>query len=60
MMEYTAVTAEQHNPRPQQIKTSTNAPAMGTKTKEDKLLTLRRPQIYRNLQEDTLASTANP
>ena len=58
-MESTAIVAGQHNPRLQQMSTSTNAAATDTKTKEEKLLTFGRPQVDRNLQQDTFASTAN-
>ena len=38
----------------------TNAAAVQAETKEKKLLTLGRPQVGRDLQQDTLTSTANP
>ena len=39
---------------------SPNAAAKDTEKKGEKLLTLGRPQVGRDLQQDTLASTANP
>ena len=39
---------------------SPNAATVDTETKEKKLFTLKKPQIDRNLQWDTLISTANP
>jgi len=59
-MESTVIVAEQHNPRLQKMRTSPNAPAVDTETKEEKLLTFRRPQVGSDLQGDPFASTANP
>jgi len=59
-MEGTAIIEKQHNPRLQQMRTSTNAAAANTETKEEKPLTLRRPQVGRDLQQNTLTSTASP
>jgi len=58
-MESAAVTAEQQSPRLQQAKTCSNATAMGTETKEKKLLAFRRSQAHRDTQQDPLASTTN-
>jgi len=44
----------------QQMRTSPNAAAVDAKTKEEKLLTSERSQVGKDLQRDTLASTANP
>ena len=41
------------------MKTSPNAAAVDAKTKEEKRLTFRKPEIGRNLEQDTLTSTAN-
>ena len=59
-MESTAIIAGYQSPRQQQVRISPNAAAVYTETKEKKLLTLRRPQVGRDLQQDTLASTTNP
>jgi len=58
-MESTAIITEWHNARLQQMKTSPNAAAVDPKTKEEKRLTFRKPEIGRNLEQDTLPSTAN-
>jgi len=39
---------------------SPNEAAVDTETKKKKLLTFRRSQVGRELQQDTLVSTANP
>ena len=44
----------------QQTRTSPNAAAVNTKTKEENLLTIGRPQVDWDLQQDTFTSTANP
>ena len=46
--------------RLQQVRIHSDMTAIGTEIKEKKLLTFRRPQIYRYLQRDTFSSTANP
>jgi len=56
VIESTAIVAGQHNPRLQQMRTSTNAAATDTKTKEEKLLTFGRPQVGRDLQQNALTS----
>ena len=43
MKESTATTAQRHNPRLEQIRTSLNVAAIGTETKEEKVRTFRRP-----------------
>lgn len=43
-MENTAIVAEWHNPNLQEMRTSPNAAAIGTETKEENLLTSGRPQ----------------
>jgi len=55
-MESTAIIVEWHNPRPQQTRTSPNAAAADTETKKLKLLTFGRPQVHRDLPQDTLTS----
>jgi len=57
-MESTAIKAEWRNPRLQQMRT--NHSKTNTETKEEKQLTFRKPQMYRELQGDTLTSTASP
>ena len=52
--------AKWHNLRLQQMRTSPNAAAVDTETKEEKLLTFGRILVGRDLQQDTLISTANP
>jgi len=42
------------------VRASPNSTAMHTETKEKNLLTLGRLQVCRDLQQETLASTANP
>jgi len=42
-------TAEQHNPRLQQMRTSPNTEAMDAETKEEKLLTLGMPLVDKDL-----------
>jgi len=42
------------------VRISSSAADMDAETKEKNLLTLGRPQVGRDLQQDTLASTANP
>jgi len=42
------------------MQTSPNTAAIGVEAKEEKLPTFRRPQVSKDLQQDTLASTANP
>ena len=59
-MESTAIIAGWHSPRLQQIRTSLNAAAVDAETKEENLLTFRRPQAGRDLQRDTVTSTATP
>ena len=59
-MESPAIVAEWHDPKLQQMRTSPNAAAIDTETKEEKLLTSGRPHISRDLQQDTLTFTANP
>ena len=51
MIKITATIAGWHNLRLQQMRTSPNVAAIATETKEEKLLTLRRPQIGRDLQQ---------
>jgi len=58
-MERTAIMGWQ-SPRLQQIRISPSAAAMNTETKEKRQFTLRRLQAHRDLQRDTLTSTANP
>ena len=58
MMESTAIIGERHNSGLQQIRTRPNAAA--TVTEEEKLLTFGRHPVGRDLQQDPLASTANP
>lgn len=60
MMESTAIIAGWQNLCMQQMRTSPSAALMDTETKEEDLLTLRRPQVVKDLQQDTLVSTANP
>ena len=51
-IESTAKTAEQQGPRLQQVRTCSNATAVGTEMKEEKkLLTFRRPQTDRDIQQ---------
>lgn len=50
VMESIAIVAEQHNPRLQQMRASPNAATMDAETKEEKLLTFRRPLLHRDLQ----------
>lgn len=50
VIESTAMTAEQQGPRLQQVRTYSNATAIGTENKGKKLLTLGRPQVQRDLQ----------
>jgi len=57
-MESTAIKAEWRNPRLQQMRT--NHSKTNTETKEEKQLTFRKPQMHRELQGDTLTSTASP
>ena len=59
-MERIAITAERHNPRLQQRRTNPYTTAMDTEIKEEKVLTFGRPQVGRDLQQDTPTSTANP
>ena len=59
-MESTATVAGWHNPRLQQMKTGLTTTAIDAETKEENLLTFKRPQAGRDLQQDTLASTDNP
>mgnify|MGYP001853302158 CR=1 FL=1 len=49
-MESTAIIAGWHNPRLQQMKTSPNAAAIDTETKEKNLLTFRMSLVGRDLQ----------
>jgi len=42
------------------MRTSPNATAIDAETKEENLLTFKRPQAGRDLQQDTHASTDNP
>jgi len=56
MMESTAVIADGHNPRLQQMKTSPNAATIDTETKKEKLLTFGRPPVG----TDPPTSSANP
>lgn len=58
-MEITAVISGQQSPRLQQIRTSPNTAATGKERKEENLLTFGKPQVGRDLQHNTLASTAN-
>jgi len=59
-MESTAIIAEWHNPGLQQTRTSPNAAAVDTETNEEKLLTFSRPLVGKDLQQDTLTTSANP
>ena len=43
VIESTAITPEWHNPRLQEMRTSPNAAAVDAETKDEKLLTFRRP-----------------
>jgi len=58
-MENAAMAAKQQGPKLQQVKICSNATAVGTEIKGKKMLTFRRPQVCRDLHQDTLASTAN-
>ena len=49
MIEITATIAGWHNLRLQQMRTSPNIAAIATETKEEKLLTLRRPLVGKDL-----------
>lgn len=60
MTESTVITAEWQSLWLQQTKTNPNRAAEDTETKEKKLLTIGKPQVGSNLQQDTFASTANP
>jgi len=42
------------------MRTTPNAATVVAEMKEKKLLTFVRPPVERNLQQDTLPSTANP
>jgi len=57
-MESTAIIGGWQSPRLQQVRTSTTAE--NSETKEENLLTLRRPQVHRDAQQEMLTSTANP
>jgi len=59
VIETTAIIAGGHNSSLQR-RTSLNAAAMDTKTKEEKQFTFGMPPASRDLQQDILASTANP
>ena len=59
-MESTAITAGWHNPRLQQMRTSTNAAALDAEMKEENLLTFGRLPAGRDLQQKPLASIAKP
>jgi len=59
-MESTAIIAGWQSLWLQQMKTNPNAAAIDAEMKEKKLLTFRRPQVGRDLQQDALTSTANP
>ena len=59
-MENTAIAAQWHNPGLEQMRTRLNAAAVEKETKEEKLLTFGRPQIHRNLKQNTFVSTAKP
>lgn len=59
-MENTVIIAGWQSPRLQQMRTSLNAAAVDSETKEENLLTLRRPQVGWDLQQDTLSSAAKP
>jgi len=59
-MKTTAITAKQQGPTPQQVRTCSNATAMGTEIKESSCSSFRKLQVCRYLQQDTLTSTANP
>jgi len=48
------------SPRLQQARISSSAAAIDTSKRKTELLTLRRPQVGRGLQQTTLASTASP
>lgn len=48
------------NPTLQQFRTSPNATAVDARAKEKKLFTSGRPHVGRDLQRDTLDSSANP
>ena len=59
-IEITAISAGRHNPRLQQMRTSTNGAPISTETKEEILLTFGRPLACRDLQQDALTFTASP
>jgi len=59
-MESITKTAEQQDPRLQQMRIHSNAITAGTKSKEKKLFIFRRPQICRDLQQNILIPLANP
>jgi len=48
--ESTAITAEQQSLQPQQVRTYSNATAVGTKIKEKKILTFERPETCKDFQ----------
>ena len=59
-MENTGIIVKWHNPRLQHTRTSPNTAATNAKTKEETLLTFRRPQVHRDLEQNALISTATP
>ena len=49
-MASTAIAANWHNSKLQQVRANPNAAAMDTETKHEKLLTFGRPMIVRDIQ----------
>lgn len=58
-MESTTTVVEWHNPQLQQMKTSPSTAGIDKKKKEEKLPTFGRPQVDRDLHQDTLTFTTN-
>jgi len=60
-MESTAMTAEQHDPRLEQVKTCSNTTGTSTEIKKRRCLPSEsHRQADRSLQQGALTSTANP
>jgi len=59
-MSSTAIITGWHKRRLQQMRTNPNAAIVDTERKEENLLTLGKPQVGRDLQQDILTSIANP
>ena len=59
-MESTAIWAEWQSLWLQQMMTNSKAAAVDAETKEENSFTFGRPQVHRDLQQDTLSSAANP